>query len=164
MLRRSKTEESTSIPVEGAHLLVVDDDPDSRETMVRLFRHHGFEVSESDDPDGAAALVLHQDPAIDLVLIGFRQGGTSQGLRLLDLLRAHEDPAVAKVRAIMTTDLDENRLFSWQSGVDDFLIRPYHANDLVAAVSAALERPDDHRLEYRQQQMQADTQRRASGS
>lgn len=164
MLRRSKTEESTSIPVEGAHVLVVDDDPDSRETMVRLFRHHGFEVSEADDPDEATALVHHQDPPIDLVLIGFRLGGTSQGLRLLDLLRAHEDPEVARVRAIMTTDLDENRMFSWQSGVDDFLVRPYHADELVAAVSAALERPDDERLPHRQEQMQANPQRRASGS
>lgn len=153
MLKRSKTDDEGggSIPVEGAHVLVVDDDPDAAETVRRFFAHYGFEASVARKVEEAVDQVAQG--SVDLVLIDFHQGGTSLGLKLLDLLRAHDDPGVSRVRAVMTTDLDENRMFSWQSGVDGFLIRPYHANDLMVAVTGALERTDAERVEHRQEQM-----------
>lgn len=163
MLRRSKTDEGEAIPVEGAHLLVVDDDPGACETVRRFFELHGFVVTTAADID--AALVVLAEGGTDLVVIDFHQGGTTQGLKLLDRIRAHDDLGVAHTRAVMTTDLDENRVFSWQSGVDGFLIRPYHANELLASVAEALGRTDAERAAYRQDQMRdVDQTRRAENA
>jgi DNA-binding response OmpR family regulator len=163
LLRRSKTDEGQAIPADGAHLLVVDDDPGACETVRRFFELHRFEVTTAADIDAALAAVT--EGATDLVVIDFHQGGTTQGLKLLDRIRAHDDVGVAHTRVIMTTDLDENRVFSWQSGVDGFLIRPYHANELIESVVAALGRTDAERAAYRQDQMRdVDQTRRAENA
>lgn len=143
---------------------MVDDDPDACETVRRFFVLHGFEVDAIDDSDAAINRVAAGD--IDLVLIDFHHGGTSLGLKVLDGIRALPDVDAARTRAIMTTDLDENRVFSWQSGIDGFLIRPYHASDLLDVVTAALGRTDDERVAHRQEQMRATgdpRSRRAAG-
>jgi DNA-binding response OmpR family regulator len=142
---------------------VVADDPDAGETIARLFEHSGFTASQVDDVDAAVTAVEGDDPEVDLVVVDFRHGGTTQGLKLLDRVRGHDDGGIAQVRVIMTTDLDENRVFSWQSGVDGFLIRPFHADDLIDAVRAALGRDAAARAAHRQEQMTAEPQAWASG-
>lgn len=164
MLKRSKTDdEGGPIPIEGAHLLVVDDDPDAGETIARLFEYYGLETGLVDNIDAAVAQLSSEDWGVDLLLVDFRHGGTSQGLKLLDRVRAHDEASIARTRLIMMTDLDENRMFSWQSGIDGFLIRPFHADELVLTVTDSLARSDEERVAYRQAQMAADPHRRASG-
>jgi DNA-binding response OmpR family regulator len=164
LLRRSKTDaEGGPIQAEGAHLLIVDDDLDAGETIARLFQYYGIETSMAQSIDDAVVLMTGSARPVDLVLVDFRQGGTSQGLKLLDRVRAHDDGRVARTRVVMMTDLDENRMFSWQSGIDGFLIRPFHADELVLTVTDALGRSDEERVAHRQAQMAADPHRRASG-
>jgi DNA-binding response OmpR family regulator len=163
LLKRSKTDDGGGpISVDGAHVLIVDDDPDAGETLTRLFRFNGYETTQATDVDAAMSALEGADPPVDLVIADLRLGGTTQGLKLLDRIRAHEDAGVARTRVVMTTDLDENRMFSWQSGVDGFLIRPFHADDLVLAAAETLGRDDDARVAYRQEQM-AEPHRWASG-
>lgn len=153
MLRRSKTDDVDPTPGGPQRLLVVDDDPDAAETMVRLFAHRGFEAESTDDLDEVVGRLQADGPAVDLVLIDFHSGGTSLGLKLLDRIRSSDDARVARTRAVMATDLDENRVFSWQSGIDGFLVRPYHADELVDEIRAVLARSDDERAEHRQAQI-----------
>lgn len=150
MLRRSRTDEEGS----GAgRVLVVDDDPDAAETMRRLLDSRGFVVDVVEGPE-AVAVHLGAHPA-DLVLIDLHRGGTSAALTLLDQLRMSTDPDASNVRVVIATDLDENRVFSWQSGVDGFLVRPYHADDLVQELVEVLERSDEARVGHRQDQIRA---------
>jgi DNA-binding response OmpR family regulator len=145
-------------------VLIVHDDPDAGRTIGRLLEARGFAVTRADGVDAGIRTVLG-DPPVDLVLIDLRSGGTGQALKLLDEIRAQPDAGIAHTRVVLTTDIDENRMFSWQSGIDGFLIRPFHADDLVGAVADTLGRDDDERARHRQAQMQvsADPQRRAAG-
>ncbi len=146
---------------------MVDDDPDAAETIRRLLEMRGFDVEVL---EGAARLLAHVGTnSVDLVADRLPPGGaTHTALTLLDRMRMSTDPAIAHVRVIIATDLDENRVFSWQSGVDGFLIRPYHADHLVDELKAVIERSDDERLEHRQEQIRASAddhgQRMAGGA
>lgn len=145
---------------------MVGDDQDASDLLVRLLEHRGFVTTRSDDVDDALNRIETSDEPVDLALVDFRNGGTSQGLKLLDAVRAHDDEQIARLRVIITTGRDENRLFSWQSGVDGFLVRPYHADELVDEVTAALGRSDDQRVAHRQEQMSGGPEagsRRAAG-
>ena len=156
LLRRSKhDDEGGPIPYQGAHLLVVNDDPDASEMMRRLFGHHGFDITLADTVEDALVKLATNDPAIDIVLVDTHQGGTSQALKLLERIRSHENDDLVKTRVVVSTDIDENRMFLWQSGADGFLVRPYHADELTMGLMEALGRGDADRAAYRQDQIKA---------
>ncbi|MDZ7734374.1 MAG: hypothetical protein U5R31_16025 [Acidimicrobiia bacterium] len=97
-------------------------------------------------------------PPFDLVLADLTPAGTtSQSLKLLEAVRASDDPDVAGVRVIICTNVDTNRLFSWQSGVDGFLVRPFHADELLETVREALARSDGERTAHREEQVRHST-------
>ncbi len=155
MLRRSKTDErkGSAPPAAGAHILLVSDEPDVTELMTRLLDHAGFTTSSAAGVYQATRKVLDSDPPVSLTLIDFRSGGTSLGLKLLDLLRDSDKPVMADMRVIITTDVDENHLFSWQSGVDGFMVRPYRSDTLVEEISATLQRTGDERAAHRRDEL-----------
>ena len=58
----------------------------------------------------------------------------------------------APIRVLVADD-EKNLTFSWQSGIDEYLVRPVHADDLVAAVEAAMARSDAERTDYRRSEL-----------
>jgi hypothetical protein len=46
-------------------------------------------------------------------------------------------------------------MFSWQAGIDEFLPRPFHADQLITAVTEALGRPDSDRRHHRRRMLDA---------
>src|SRR4051794_9490779 len=87
-------------PPTGAYLLVVDDDPDVRETMEIMLRLDGRTVVSA--RDGAQALQLLRSSGelpcvvfVDLMMPGMN------GFEFLDAL--HDDPTLARVRVVVLT-------------------------------------------------------------
>ena len=64
-----------------ASVLVVDDDGDYRETLVRLLRVHGFEVHEAEDGSEALGTLETQDP--DVMLMDVQMPGMT-GIEVLE--------------------------------------------------------------------------------
>jgi hypothetical protein len=52
---------------------------------------------------------------------------------------------------VLILDSARQQMFSWQSGADEIILRPYRAEDLLSAVAATIERPDADRPLYRRQ-------------
>ena len=119
---------------EAAHIVVVDDDPDVRETVAEYLRRNGFAVSEA---DGGAALreVMAARP-IDLALLDINMPG-EDGLSL-----AREISAAGRAGVIMLTansdDLD--KIVGLEVGADDYVTKPYNPRELLARVKAVLRR------------------------
>jgi DNA-binding response OmpR family regulator len=63
--------------------------------------------------------------------------------------------AVAGVRVVLVAQQSSNRMFSWQAGIDAFIVRPFHANELLGQVSEVLGRPDDERAKHRRRELDA---------
>ena len=80
---------------EAAHIVVVDDDPDVRETVAEYLRRNGFAVTEA---DGGAALreVMAARP-IDLALLDINMPG-EDGLTLAREIRGSGPAARTSIR------------------------------------------------------------------
>lgn len=150
--RRTAERETPAAPSGGpARVLVVNDDPDACELLVRLLTRAGYPVDRAHDHIEAIAQVTLVPPAC--VVLDLSTGGVGANLKLLDSIRTHHDPRVSNSRVVLVAKKTNNQMFSWQSGVDSFLLRPFEAGQLLVEVADVLQRPDEQRARHRRDRL-----------
>lgn len=116
------------------HILVVEDEPDIRESVAEYLRRNGLRASEAGD--GAAMReILARDPA-DLVLLDIRLPG-EDGLSLARELRAAGGIGIMMVTA--NRDMVD-RVVGLELGADDYVSKPFELRELLARIRAVLRR------------------------
>lgn len=155
MLRRSSKTDHKQRRNGPPRLLVVEDDADVARLLGKLFRRAGYEVAEVGDHQVAMVTLANEPEPIDAVVASFSGGGSASCLKLLDSIRNSHNPVICKTRVVMVIDNPRQQMFSWQSGADDILTRPYQAVQLVQSVELALKRQDQERGEYRRERIDA---------
>lgn len=152
MLRRKVAPEPG--PTGPPRVFVMNDEPDACELLVRILRRAGNVVDRGRDfGDLSDRLVMGTPP--DVVVLDVAAGGIGANLKLLDAIRGSGDPDVAATPVVLVTAAASSAMFSWQAGIDELLVRPFHADELVEAVAAAYERPADERPKHRRRQLEA---------
>ncbi|HEV2147652.1 MAG TPA: response regulator [Longimicrobiaceae bacterium] len=112
-------------------VLVVEDDPDHRDIMTTLLRHHGYGVLEAVDGRAAVDAAVRHRP--DLVLMDAH-------LPVLDGWRATErlktDPGVSDIPVVILTAaaLEEDRERAGRVGCDSFLTKPCEPQSVLDEV------------------------------
>ncbi|MGE3619749.1 MAG: response regulator transcription factor [Acidimicrobiia bacterium] len=134
-----------------AQILVVNDDPDGAELLVRLFRHEGFRAGAAHDELETLSQVHQTLPRC--VVLDMARGGVGSSLKTLELLRSNADRRIASTRVLVCAESARNRNFAFRSGADAFLVRPFHADDLMVEVAAVLRRPEQERVAFRTSQL-----------
>lgn len=159
-----KRQPKTDIPhPKGPHrILVVDDNADAARLLGKLFRKQGYEVAEVSDHQVALITLMNEPDPISAVVASFSASGNGSCLKLLDAIRHTPEPRVNAQRVVLILDSPRQQMFAWQSGADEILLRPYQADDLLAAVGATIERPDSARPPYRRQMIDAIREQRAA--
>jgi DNA-binding response OmpR family regulator len=132
-------------------VLVVNDDGDACELLVRILGSAGFRATGAHSQNEAMGQIGELLPRC--VVLDMSAGGIGSSLKLLDTIRSHDDNRVSSSRAVLVAASTKNRSFSFQSGADAYLIRPFHADDLVAQVRDVVDRPDDDRARHRRDQL-----------
>jgi len=137
------------------HILLVEDDPEIRESLERFLRANGFITSIADSAEAAGDVLARSD--IDLVLLDLMLPG-EDGLSLCRRLRASSGPHI-----IMLTALSEptDRVIGLELGADDYICKPFDSRELLARIRAVLRRPP--LAEGQQRQTGADAVFRFSG-
>ena len=116
-------------------ILVVDDDAGLRRALRRVLASHGFEVEVAGD--GTEALSRLRTRAYDLVVLDVMMPG-EDGIEVCERLRAGGD----RLPVLMLTARDaiRDRVAGLESGADDYLVKPFANEELVARVRALLRR------------------------
>ncbi|GIP32040.1 response regulator transcription factor [Paenibacillus sp. J2TS4] len=115
-------------------ILVVDDDPHIRE-LVRLFMQaEGFDVYEA--ADGVEALATLQSVKADMVILDIMMPNMD-GWQLCRELRDHYDIPILMLTAKGET---AQKVKGFELGTDDYLVKPFEPEELVARVRALLKR------------------------
>ncbi len=116
-------------------VLLADDNADMRDYVHRLLSAR-YEVQAV--PDGEAALVAIRNRTPDLVLTDVMMPKLD-GFGLLRELRANPRTRAIPVIMLSARAGEEARVEGLESGVDDYLIKPFAARELMARVSSQLE-------------------------
>ncbi len=118
-------------------LMVVDDDEAQRERTAALMRDAGHEVFVADNGVKALSMALQIQP--DLILSDV-QMPIMDGWTLVRMLRAR--PSLMHVPVVFVTSLssDEQRLQGYRLGVDDYIPKPFHEDELALRVQRVLTR------------------------
>jgi DNA-binding response OmpR family regulator len=120
--------------VNKGRALVVDDDGDIRELVRALLEREGFEVF--DEPDGRAALRVFHQARPDIVLLDVAMPELD-GWQTLERIRDLSDVPVLMLTA---KDTEADRVRGLRSGADDYVLKPFAREELVARVEALLRR------------------------
>jgi len=151
-LRRRKDDEWDGVerrrpPV----IVVVNDDEDACELLVRFLGHAGFLAVGAHSLEETTVAVHDHLPRA--VVLDMTRGGIGSSLRILDVLRGHADRRVSSTRVVLCGSSRRNRAFSFQSGADGFVVRPFHIRDLIDEVHRALDRPHEARARHRRDEL-----------
>jgi two-component system phosphate regulon response regulator OmpR len=122
---------------ENHHLLVVDDEPEIRDTICEYFELQSFVVHEAANGDDMRAVLLEHP--IDLVLLDLRMPG-EDGFTLCRELRAKHSAGV-----IMLTGSSDtvDKIVGLEIGADDYVSKPFDLRELLARVKSVLRRMGD---------------------
>ena len=124
-------------------VLVVEDDPDIRELLKFTLERAGLNVVEAES--GEDALSVLDGPQPSIAIIDWMLPGIN-GVELTRRLR--KDPLTSAMPLIMLTARGEeaDKLKSFDSGIDDYLTKPFSPKELIARVKALMRRtgsPED---------------------
>ncbi len=120
-----------------ARILVVDDDRAVRESLRRALTLEGYEVEMA--ADGVVALVKAAGAAPDALVLDVLMPAPD-GLTVCRTLRQRGD----RVPVLMLTARDAvgDRVAGLDSGADDYLVKPFALEELLARLRALLRRTD----------------------
>jgi two-component system phosphate regulon response regulator OmpR len=117
-----------------AHIVVVDDEPDLRETVAEYLSMHGYRVTPaSGGPE--MRQVIEASPA-DLVILDINMPG-EDGLSLARHLREHTRVGIMMLTAAGAV---VDRIVGLEMGADDYIAKPVDLRELLARVKSVLRR------------------------
>ncbi len=118
----------------GGRVLVVEDDAEIADVLRRSLRQEGYEVKTS--ADGVEALDVATGFVPDLVVLDLGLPRLD-GVEVCRRLRAEGDVPILMLTARAET---EDRVGGLDSGADDYLVKPFERQELLARIRALLRR------------------------
>lgn len=134
-------------------IVIAEDEPDIRSNLARLLTLEDYEVWAA--PNGEEALALVREHVPDLLLSDVMMP-RMDGHQLIRAVRA--DPALAHIPAILLTAKAEHRdrREGMNLGADDYLVKPFKRDELLAALRSRLDRSAVQQMAH--QRLQAQTE------
>jgi len=137
-------------------ILVVDDDQAVRDSLRRALSMQGYEVDLAGDGEEALFKLRANPNGTDLLVVDVLMPRLD-GLELTRRLRA--DGSEVPILMLTARDQVADRVEGLEAGADDYLVKPFALEELVARVRALLRRlgPDDTATTLRFADLELDT-------
>lgn len=130
-------------------VLIVEDEPAQVEVLRYNLEKKGFRTSVA--PAGEEALLLAEEEEPDLVILDWMLPDIS-GIEICRRLKSQQQTKQLPVIMLTARGEEEDRIRGLESGADDYVIKPYSPNEMIARVQAVLRRShpelDSEVLEY----------------
>ena len=118
-------------------LLVVEDDTVLRESLVEHLRAAGFAVDATDT--GEEGLYYGTEFPADVAIIDLGLPGMSG----MELIRQLRDKGISVPILILTArDRWQDKVEGLEAGADDYVVKPFHMEELMARLNALLRRSE----------------------
>jgi two-component system phosphate regulon response regulator PhoB len=152
------------VSADAPSVLVVEDEPAQREVLIYNLEAEGYGVSRAEDGD--EALVLVQEAQPDLIILDWMLPGVS-GIEVCRRLKANSGTRSIPVIMLTARGEEADRVRGLETGADDYVVKPYSVNELMARVRTQLRRVRPsavgQRLEFDNIVLDAETHRVTRG-
>ena len=115
-------------------ILVVEDDYDIGDIIENYLKREGMTVIRA--MNGKQAIELHSSQPIDLILLDIKLPELN-GWEVLNKIRQKAQTPVIMLTAL---DQDIDKVMALRVGADDFVVKPFNPNEVIARVQAVLRR------------------------
>ena len=119
---------------EGAHILVVDDEPQITRVLRTALVSQGYEIRVAND--GEMALEIMKDWTPHLIITDLSMPGVT-GVELCRRVRAVSQ---IPILVLSVRDQERQKIEALDAGADDYITKPFSLNELLARVRANLRR------------------------
>jgi two-component system response regulator MprA len=138
-------------------VLVVDDDPPLRRMLGRTLAAEGFEVTLA--ADGGAALVAAERSAPDVIVLDVAMPALD-GLAVCRRLRSKG--LATPILMLTARDAVPDRVAGLEAGADDYLVKPFAVQELVARLRALTRRRSENPAQLAYADLHLDLQARTA--
>ena len=115
-------------------ILIVDDEEVIRRVLRGLLKKEGYEVIEAEDGETGVELAKKEDPDVILMDLTMPVMGGLQACRLLK-----KDEKTKNIPVLVITALGgENKTEAINAGIDDFVSKPFDAEEISIRVKSML--------------------------
>lgn len=118
-------------------ILIVDDEPAIREMVAFALRKGEFEPVHAGDGREAQAAIADRVP--DLILLDWMLPGAS-GLELARRWRREDLTRDVPIIMLTARGEENDRVGGLEAGVDDYVVKPFSARELLARIRAVMRR------------------------
>lgn len=116
------------------HILIVDDDPQFRRVLRTTLAAKGYEVSEA--RNGTEALERIRNARHDVALLDINMPEMT-GIEICrEIRKSSEMPIIM----LTVRNTENDKVVALDAGADDYITKPFGANELLARIRAALRR------------------------
>ncbi len=143
-------------------ILVIDDDPAIASVLKRSLAYEGFAVDTA--PSGAEGLALARERYPDLAILDIMMPGLD-GIEVLRRLRAAD--AQIPILLLTARDAPTDQVHGLAQGADDYVVKPFTFEILLARVRALLRRAEADRpaiLRFADLSLDSGTRRASRGA
>ena len=121
--------------MESASILIVDDEPKHARLLREILNIAGYSVLTCSNGDKAVEKIVLEQP--DLVIIDIVLIGDMDGYQLTERIREFSDLPIVMLTA---RNREADMLRGFDSGADDYITKPFSAQELLARIKAILGR------------------------
>lgn len=132
-------EASFSFDCRDKQILVVEDEYDIGDIIEQYLKREGMRVIRA--MNGKQAIEIHASQPIDLILLDIKLPELN-GWEVLSKIRQKAQTPVIMLTAL---DQDIDKVMALRIGADDFVVKPFNPNEVVARVQAVLRRTQQNK-------------------
>jgi two-component system, OmpR family, phosphate regulon response regulator PhoB len=119
------------------HILIVEDEAAIREMIALALSRSGMRAEHAPDVRAAQEAIARKVP--DLILLDWMLPGVS-GIDYARRLRRDELTREVPIIMLTARGEEDDRVLGLDAGVDDYVVKPFSARELVARVKAVMRR------------------------
>lgn len=122
----------SSVSQSGAHILVIDDEPQIRKLLRVTLQAHGFQPTEAESGEEGIRQASLVHPDLIILDLGL------PGMTGMDVLFRIREWSMVPIIVVTAKDREADKIHALNNGADDYVTKPFGMGELVARIRVAL--------------------------
>ena len=136
----------------SSKILVVEDEAAIREMLTFTLEEEGYQVLQAATTEKALSL-MGNDDSVDLIVLDWMLPGAS-GLDFAHRIKKQDRFSDLPIIMLTARGEEDDRVKGLDSGVDDYVVKPFSAKELLARIRALLRRAGKAKMTDAQKQIE----------